>query len=52
MPRLEHIQRNAELARNFAPLSARQRQRLAESIEAGTKQAMVRFLQDHQDVWT
>lgn len=50
MPRLELIQRNAELARDFTPMSRRERSRLAASIEAGRKHAMHHFFHDHEDV--
>jgi uncharacterized protein len=50
MPRLELIQRNAELARDFTPMSRRERNRLAASIEAGRKHAMHQFFHDHEDV--
>lgn len=49
MPRLEHIEHNANLACAFRPLSKRQREHLMKSIEESRKLAMVRFLQDHQD---
>jgi hypothetical protein len=49
MPRLEHIERNAVLARSFSPMSARERRRLAESIDTSKKQALVRFFADHAD---
>jgi len=50
MPRVEHIEHNADLARNFTPLSTRQRRRLEESIESSRKLAMARYFQAHQDV--
>ena len=37
MPQLEHIERNAALARAFTPMSTRERRRLADSIESGAK---------------
>jgi predicted aldo/keto reductase-like oxidoreductase len=49
MPRIEHIEHNAALARNFTPLSSQQRQQLIKSIEEGRKTAMLRFLRDHED---
>lgn len=49
MPRLEHLERNAALARAFKPMPARQRKRLSDSIETGKKLAMARFFRDHQD---
>lgn len=50
MPRLEHIESNAALARAFKPMSTRQRQQLEESIESSRKLAMHQFFADHQDV--
>ena len=49
MPQLEHIEQNAALARNFKPMSNRQRERLEKSIETSHKLAMQRFLADHED---
>jgi aryl-alcohol dehydrogenase-like predicted oxidoreductase len=50
MPHLDHIDHNAELARNFSPMSTRQRRKLEESIESGRKLAMAEFFHRHQDV--
>ena len=50
MPQLEHIERNAALARAFTPMSLRQRRRLEQSIESGRKEAMLRLFADHEDV--
>lgn len=50
MPHLEHIEQNARLASSFKPMSARQRRRLAASINARRQIAMIRFLQHHADV--
>ena len=50
MPQLDFVARNAVLARAFAPMSAAERSRLAESIAEGRKHAMLRFLRDHADV--
>lgn len=50
MPHLELIAQNAALARSFTSMSRRERNRLVDSIEAGRKQAMQRFLRDHEDV--
>ena len=50
MPRLEHIDHNASLAHAFRPLSKRQREHLIKSIEHERKLAMVRFLEQHEDV--
>jgi hypothetical protein len=49
MPQLEHIERNAVLARSFAAMPARERQRLQESIESGRKLAMHQFFRAHED---
>jgi predicted aldo/keto reductase-like oxidoreductase len=50
MPRLEHIDNNTAFARAFTRLSARERRRIADSIEAGRKQALRRFFHNHEDV--
>jgi aryl-alcohol dehydrogenase-like predicted oxidoreductase len=50
MPQLELIERNAGHARSFTSMSPRERSRLVDSIGAGRKQAMLRFLSDHEDV--
>jgi len=50
MPHLEHIERNAVLARNFTPMSPGQRRRLEESIESSHKLAMQQFFSSHEDV--
>jgi len=50
MPRLEHIEHNAELARDFKPLSSGQRKRLIKSIQQAPKLSMLRFFQNHEDV--
>jgi len=49
MPRLEHIEKNASLARTSKRLSGSQRRKLSESIEAEKKFAMLRFFAAHQD---
>jgi uncharacterized protein len=49
MPRLEMIDKNAALARDFSAMSARQRRKLVDSIELSKKVAMVDFLADHAD---
>jgi predicted aldo/keto reductase-like oxidoreductase len=49
MPRPEHIERNADLARAFTPMSARERRRLVNSIEASRKLAMRQFFRTHAD---
>jgi uncharacterized protein len=50
MPKLAHIDHNAALARQFKPLSSRQRRRLVDSIATSRKEAMVRFFRHHEDV--
>lgn len=50
MPRFEHIEQNALLARSFTHLSVRQRRHLEQSIDSSRKTAMVNFLNSHQDV--
>ncbi len=50
MPHLDHIDHNAELARNFSPMSGRERRKLEESIEANRKVAMATFFSHHADV--
>ena len=50
MPRLEHIERNAVLARSFSPMSVRERRRFNESIDMAKKQALAHFFADHVDV--
>lgn len=49
MPRVAHIESNAALARTFTPMSARERQRLTDSIETSHKLAMQQFFRDHRD---
>ena len=49
MPRLDHIEGNAALARAFTPMSTRQRRQLEESIESGRKLAMHQFFRTHED---
>ncbi len=49
MPKAEFIGRNAELARDFQPMSGAERERLTDSIAAGRKAAMVEFFRDHAD---
>jgi uncharacterized protein len=50
MPKTEFIERNAELARTFKPMTAPEKQQLRDSIAHTRKVAMGRFLQDHLDV--
>ena len=49
MPRLEHIERNAALARTFTPLTEPQRREISESIARTYKTSMLNFFQNHQD---
>jgi uncharacterized protein len=49
MPRLDQIESNAALARAFTPMSARERRRLVDSIEASRKLAMRQFFSAHAD---
>jgi hypothetical protein len=49
MPQLEFIDRNVVLARAFVPMSPADRSRLADSIAAGRKLALHRFLRHHDD---
>jgi uncharacterized protein len=49
MPHLDHIERNAAFARAFTPMSARERRRLADSVESGRKLAMQQFFDGHED---
>ncbi len=49
MPKLEIIEHNATVARQFKPMSENERKQLAGSIEAERKHAMLRFFRDHED---
>jgi aryl-alcohol dehydrogenase-like predicted oxidoreductase len=49
MPKPEHIEHNAALARAFTPISAPERRRLSDSIQTARKTAMREFLRDHVD---
>lgn len=49
MPQPAHIEGNANFARNFSPLSRRERRRLVDSIETGRKHAMHQFFRVHED---
>lgn len=49
MPKPDLIQKNAQLARAFKPMSARQRSKLTEAIDAKHALSMHRFLADHAD---
>jgi aryl-alcohol dehydrogenase-like predicted oxidoreductase len=50
MPKLEHIEHNAELARAFKPMSDEERKKLTVSIAPERRHAMLRFFHDHEDV--
>ena len=50
MPRFEHIERNAQMAKSFTRMSGSQRQKLQESIGSEHKVAMLRMLDNHLDV--
>ena len=49
MPKLEFIDRNVALARDFRPMPEADRRRLTESIAASHKVAMREFFRDHAD---
>ena len=49
MPKAEFIDRNAELARNFRPMSGAERKRLTDSIAAERKVSMAEFFRHHAD---
>jgi predicted aldo/keto reductase-like oxidoreductase len=49
MPKLEFVERNVEVARNFKPLSERERNQLSAAIDTERKLAMHRFLTNHVD---
>ena len=49
MPRFEHIENNAILARSFSPMSGHQRRLLEDSIHSSHKLAMHRFFARHTD---
>jgi predicted aldo/keto reductase-like oxidoreductase len=50
MPKFDHIEHNALLARSFSPMSKRQRRTLEQSIDSGRKLALRNLLADHLDV--
>jgi aryl-alcohol dehydrogenase-like predicted oxidoreductase len=50
MPKLEFIERNVALVRQFKPMTGDERQRLVDSIAAERKVSMSAFFQDHRDV--
>jgi uncharacterized protein len=49
MPKLEFIERNVEVARNFTPMSDAERKQLNDAIASERKVSMVEFFRDHQD---
>src|SRR5690348_3716026 len=49
MPKLEYIERNVEVARNFTPISDAERKQLTDSIASERKVSMVEFFRDHED---
>lgn len=49
MPKLEHIERNIETARNFKPLSKQEMKQLAAALAGENKLALDRFFLDHID---
>lgn len=50
MPRLEYIERNVELVRNFKPMTEPEKQRLKSSIAEDRKISLIEFFRDHADV--
>ena len=49
MPKLEFIERNVAVARNFSPMSDADRRRLTDAITAEKKTSMREFFQQHVD---
>jgi predicted aldo/keto reductase-like oxidoreductase len=49
MPKREHVERNAALARNFAPLAQDEMRRISDSIADEHKTAMEAFFRNHID---
>ncbi len=49
MPKLEYIERNVEVARNFTPMSETDRRRLTDAIAAERKTSLLEFFQRHED---
>ena len=49
MPKLEYIERNVEVARNFMPMSEGDRRRLTDAITAEKKTSLREFFQQHVD---
>jgi hypothetical protein len=50
MPRFEHIEHNAQMARSFSRMSGSQRRQLQESVGSEHKVAMLRMLDNHFDI--
>jgi len=49
MPKLEYIERNIAVARNFTPMSEADRRRLTDAITAERKTSLLEFFQRHED---
>lgn len=49
MPRFEHIEHNAQLARDFSRMSTHHRRLLQESIDSRKKLAMLKMFENHLD---
>jgi uncharacterized protein len=49
MPQLELVEGNARLARDFKPMSARDRRGVVDAIETGRRAALHQFLRTHAD---
>ena len=49
MPKLEYIERNVEVARNFTPMSEADRRRLTDAIAAERKTSLREFFRRHVD---
>ncbi len=49
MPKLEFIDRNAQIVRDFKPMTVDERRALSDSIAASKKVSMREFFRDHQD---
>ena len=49
MPKLEHIEQNVQLARNFAPLPKSERERISEKLSLKSKAQIDLFLSTHVD---
>ena len=49
MPKVEYIERNVEVARNFTPMSEAERHRLTDAITAERKTSLLEFFRQHED---